>query len=150
MSVPSGLTDPPPACGTHMRPQAESRGLMHKGSDRDLQMEIEDEMLASGRTGVTPRAGLIGAHPERSAGFIKGADADEPVGAGAEVAPTARAEVRERERHRLEDERGVHIAGLGGRLRQEWEPGVTREDVASVGEEADRRVGMGPARRRAE
>jgi hypothetical protein len=71
--------------------------------DPDLETDIEDQLAASGRAKVVPPEGLVGAHTERR---LPGAgDLNEPVGAGADVAPTRKAEVRERERHRIARER---------------------------------------------
>jgi hypothetical protein len=68
----------------------------------DLESEIEDQIESSGRTRFVPPEGLVGAHHERRASAAEGLE--EPVGDGAEVAPTRKAEERERERHRLERE----------------------------------------------
>lgn len=42
-------------------------------ADRDLTMELEDEMQASGRGHVVPREGRIGAHEQRRGGPARGA-----------------------------------------------------------------------------
>jgi hypothetical protein len=86
----------------------------------DLETAVEDEMMASGRHSVVPRTGLVGAHEERTGSLA--ADLDEgvalPKGAGSDVAPTRKAEMRERQRHQLQREAGLEVAGAGGRLRQ--------------------------------
>lgn len=73
---------------------------MRHPTDGDTQGEIEDQMSAAGGHGVAPREGLVGAHTERRASAAEGSE--EPVGAGADVAPTRKAEIRERLRHRLQ------------------------------------------------
>jgi hypothetical protein len=73
-----------------------------KGLDRDLAGEVEEEMAATGKHSVVPREGLVGAHTERRESVSGGTE--EPVGAGADVAPTRKAVARERERHRLQRE----------------------------------------------
>jgi hypothetical protein len=70
--------------------------------DKDLESDIEDQIEASGRTRIVPPEGLVGAHLERRESAAQGLE--EPVGAGADVAPTRKAEARERERHRLQRE----------------------------------------------
>jgi hypothetical protein len=52
-----------------------------------------------------PREGLVGAHTERREGLSSGTE--EPVGAGADVAPTRKAELFQRARHELERGRGA-------------------------------------------
>jgi hypothetical protein len=124
-------------------------------SDKDEQTELELEMSASGRRDAVPREGLVGAHgarreaPARDADAGEDADAeaaeareegDEPTGPGSDVAPTKRAEERERERHRLERELGRTPAGEEGLVHDRRAPGVTREDLDEAAREADRRV----------
>jgi hypothetical protein len=100
-----------------------TEGDQNREIDED---EIEEEMAASGRHAVVPREGLVGAHRERRAG-LGSAGSEEPVGPGADVAPTRRAEARERERHRLQRERA---AG-------------TREELDRAAADADRFVAEG-------
>jgi hypothetical protein len=102
--------------------------------DRDLQAEIEDEMMSSGRTHLVPREGLVGAHPERR----QGADQQPDDGLGSRVAPTRKAEVREATRHELERQVGQFAAGeAGGRLRQARSGFATREALDGIAAEAD-------------
>jgi hypothetical protein len=110
-------------------------------TDDDDTTEVETELAGSGRTGVAPREGLVGAHDERREAEGE-RDEDEPasrepVGAGADVAPTRRAEERERTRHRLQREQGVVPAGTEGNPRQQRAPGASREDLDEAGREAD-------------
>jgi hypothetical protein len=100
---------------------------------------FEDEMLASGRTHATPPQHLFGAHHDRLA---PAADLDEPepVGDGADVAPTPRAAERERIRHREERKRGRMAAGTGENLRDRREPEVTRDDLDEAARLADEAV----------
>jgi hypothetical protein len=65
----------------------------------------------------------------------------EPVGAGgADVAPTKRAEARERERHRIERSIGHTPAGEDGQIRGRNAADVSREQLDDAAREADRRV----------
>lgn len=59
---------------------------------------------------------------------------------GAEVAPTERAEERERVRHREERKRGRMAAGVGDNQRGHSNPEVTREDLEEAAKIADRTV----------
>src|SRR5688500_18484662 len=107
----------------------------------DLETQIEDEMASSGRTGVVPRAGLVGAHEQRQASLLASEEVDEPgepPGPGSDVGPTRRAELRERERHQLQREMGV-VPGGHQNLRQQRAPGVTRQALDRTAPEADRR-----------
>src|SRR4051812_9344379 len=102
-------------------------------TDDDETTEVETELAGSGRGGGTPREGLVGAHEERRQGEGE-READEPssrepVGGGADVAPTRRAEERERKRHRLQREQGVVPAGTEGNPRQQRAPGADRESL---------------------
>jgi hypothetical protein len=109
-------------------------------ADRDLQTEIEDELRASGRTHVTPREGLIGAHERRREGLATNPDRgqEEPVGRGADVAPTRKAELREATRHDLEREVGHLTAGdAQGVQRQQHSRFATREALDGIAAEAD-------------
>ena len=87
---------------------------------------------------MIPREGLFGAHMVRRE--PGGETAVEPLGGGAEVAPTVKAELRERERHRLQREIGVVPAGEGGNLRQQRAPGVTRLSLDAAAQQANHRV----------
>jgi hypothetical protein len=110
--------------------------------ENDEQTQLEVEMASSGRSDVVPRQGLVGAHTARLEPDSATSDeeGDEPTGAGSDVAPTRLAEQRERERHRLERERGRVPAGEGGAIHEKRSPNVTREDLDEVQREADRRV----------
>jgi hypothetical protein len=108
----------------------------------DLETELEQEMSASGRTGVVPRTGLVGAHQQRHASLAASVELDEPgepAGPGAEVAPTRQAEQREAERHRRERELGVIAAG-DENLRQRRSPDVTRQALDESAAEVDRQA----------
>ena len=96
--------------------------------DDDQQTQIEAELASSGRSDLVPREGLVGAHWVRRQpiGDIDPSRSDEPIGAGSEVAPTEKAAIGERERHRLQRAAGVVPAGEDGNLRQRRAPGVTR------------------------
>jgi hypothetical protein len=111
----------------------------------DEQTRLEVEMASSGRSDVVPPQGLVGAHtarlePDSAASDEEGEEGDEPTGAGSDVAPTRLAEQRERERHRLERERGRIPAGEGGAIHEKRSPNLTRQDLDDVQREADRRV----------
>jgi hypothetical protein len=66
--------------------------------------------------------------------------ADVSGGNGSEVAPTAKATARERERHRLQRAVGVVPAGEDGNRRQVRSGGVKRGALDAAAREADRRV----------
>ena len=111
--------------------------------DDDEQTRLEAEIAGSGRTRLRPRQGLAGAHHVRYQG--RGAPlernqssfGDEPIGGGAQVAPTRLAEVRERERHRLQRRQGVVPAGEDGNLRQRRGPWATRASLDAAARAAD-------------
>jgi hypothetical protein len=111
--------------------------------DDDEQTVMEAEMASSGRSAATPKEGLVGAHRVRrqpSNDTLEGSQQspiDEPIGAGAEVAPTEMAELRERERHRLQRELGVVPAGEDGNLRQRRAPQATRESLDDAARRAN-------------
>lgn len=109
----------------------------------DDQTRLEAEIAGSGRTGLRPRQGLVGAHRVRyqarnsplerdQASF-----SDEPIGAGAQVAPTRLAELRERTRHQLQRQQGVVPAGEDGNLRQRRGPRATRASLDAAARDAD-------------
>jgi hypothetical protein len=110
--------------------------------EADEQTELEVFMASSGRSEVVPPHGLVGAHTARLEPDSDASDeeGDEPTAAGSDVAPTRLAGQRERERHRLERERGRTPAGEGGAIHERRSPNVTREDMEEVQREADRRV----------
>jgi hypothetical protein len=114
--------------------------------DDDLQTQIEAELAASGRTDLAPKEGLVGAHSRRRESTGADVEAnqrsrlDEPMGGGAVVAPTERAAVRERERHKLQREAGVVAAGEEGNLRQRRAPTASRKSLDDAARDADRKV----------
>jgi len=103
-----------------------------------------------GRTREVPRESLIGAHRER-----REAEADqrpdeptsrEPVGGGADVAPTRRGEERERARHHLQRAEGVVPAG-DDNARQRRDPKASRERLDAAARAADESITAHPPRR---
>ena len=111
-------------------------------ADKDLETDIEDELRASGRSHFMPREGLVGAHEARRQGLAGNLEDGlaEPVGRGSAVAPTARAEERERLRHDLQRDMGVSPAGENGSLRQRRRPGVQRSQLDGALREADQHM----------
>jgi hypothetical protein len=89
----------------------------------DLESDIEDQLQSSGRTRIVPPEGLVGAHLERRESAAQGLE--EPVGAGADVAPTRKAEARERERHRLQRELPAEDRGAFQRAADEADRLIT-------------------------
>jgi hypothetical protein len=143
--------------GRGMRRTGRAPRTNNTPGEQDEQTQIEAEMAASGRTDVVPREGLVGAHTDRRAPGAFGdedesaetEEGQEPTGPGSDVAPTKLAEERERERHRLERERGRTPAGEDGHIRGVQAEGVTREDLDEIAREADRRVlGHDPSKQR--
>jgi hypothetical protein len=114
--------------------------------DNDPQTQIEAELAASGRSDVVPKEGLVGAHSTRRQPSGEALERnqrspiDEPVGGGAAVAPTEKAVVRERERHRLQRDAGVVPAGEDGNLRQRRAPGVDRTTLDAAARKATDKV----------
>jgi hypothetical protein len=103
-----------------------------------------------GRTRPVPHESLFGAHHGR-----REPEADqrpdeptstEPVGAGADVAPTRRAEERERARHHLQRAEGVAPAG-DDNPRQRRDPKATRERLDAAARAADESITAHPPRR---
>ena len=98
-----------------------------------------------------PREGLVGAHQKRreSEGDRRADQPTsvEPVGAGADVAPTRRAEERERARHHLQRAEGVVPAG-DDRLRQRRAPRASRQRLDAAARAADESVSRRAPRRR--
>jgi hypothetical protein len=97
-----------------------------------------------------PHESLIGAHHER-----RETEADrrsdeptstEPVGAGADVAPTQRAEERERARHHLQRAEGV-VPASDDNPRQRRAPKATRERLDAAARAADESITAHPPRR---
>jgi hypothetical protein len=107
-------------------------------------VELEADLLSSGRGDARPREGVVGAHLERGFHSDTGrgpVEGQEPVGAGSEVAPTAQAAQREQERHRREEEIGRFAAGTGGRIRDMRDGRLTREALDQASGAADEAVG---------
>lgn len=105
-----------------------------------------------GRTRAVAREGLVGAHRNRREPVGRSLDDEpasaEPVGAGADVAPTRRAEERERTRHRLQRAEGVVPAGVDGQ-RQRRTPQASRQRLDAAARAADEAVTKQSQRRRA-
>jgi hypothetical protein len=87
----------------------------------------------------TPRQHVYGANEGR-VGSAAELDETEPMADGSEVAPTRRAEERERERHRAERKLGRMAAGINENLRDRREPEVTRGALEGAARAADRKV----------
>jgi len=96
-----------------------------------------------GRTREVPRESLFGAHRDRREAEVDrrpdAPESSEPVGSGAEVAPTRRAEERERARHHLQRAEGVAPAG-DDNPRQRRAPKATRERLDAAARAADESV----------
>jgi hypothetical protein len=106
----------------------------------DETTDAEVFMAGSGRKGVVPAQGLVGAHRGRLEHRPDDQDAsrlDEPVGPGADVAPTKTAEVRERVRHQLQRHEGVVPAGTEGNLRQRRPSRTDRRTLDDAARKAD-------------
>lgn len=99
------------------------------------------------RLRVPSREGLVGAHTAKRETEIERTD-EEPAGRGATVAPTKRAEARERERHRRERDLGRLPAGEEGALRERRLRAVSREALNEAARQADRAVRTPKAHRR--
>jgi hypothetical protein len=111
----------------------------------DQQTQIEAELVSSGRSGAVPRERLFGPHEGRLEATAarnrrEHGDTDQPIGPGADVAPTKLAQARERERHRLERELGRTPAGEDGTVRGRRAPGVTRDALREAAAQADRNI----------
>jgi hypothetical protein len=88
----------------HDREHHLGTGRSHSTPDR---ADEETQVFAAGRKRWAPREGVFGAHPDRRVPTRETAEtsrdrAMEPVGAGAEVAPTAQAMVDQAKRHAAE------------------------------------------------
>ncbi len=101
--------------------------------------DVEVELGGSGRTGARPKEGVAGAHRTRR-GRSSAPTPEIPVSAGSAVAPTAKAEVRERERHRLQRQAGVVPAAEDGNPRQRRSRKATRAALDAAARKADRLV----------
>jgi hypothetical protein len=90
-----------------------------------------------------PHEGLVGAHTSKREPGPHDVDEDggaEPLGPGADVAPTSRAVTLERARHQLERDLGRVPAGEEGALRERRAPDVTRAMLDDARHEAERLV----------
>jgi len=103
--------------------------------ESDLETQIEADLAGSGRTGMAPPEALIGARRVRRAPSNA-----EGTSAGAAVAPTEKAELRERERHRLQELAGVVPASQQGNLRQRRAPTTSRAALDAAARNADQMV----------
>ena len=103
--------------------------------DGDLETQIEADLAGSGRTGMAPPEAIIGARRVRRAPSNA-----EGTSAGAAVAPTEKAELRERERHRLQELAGVVPASQQGNLRQRRAPTTSRAALDAAARNADQMV----------
>jgi hypothetical protein len=119
--------------------EREQKVKVRRGNHTAERMGFEAELFTAGRTRGTPHQRVFGANLER---FAPGAELEEaePTGDGAEVAPTQRAEERERERHRVERTMGRMAAGIAENLRDRREPAVTRRLLDRAARAADRKV----------
>jgi hypothetical protein len=105
---------------------------MQHGRDHE-----ERELKVKHRSNATPDEASLDKDEMVSTGELA---ENEPLVDGAEVAPTKRAEERERVRHREERKRGRMAAGIGENLRDRREPGVTREVLDEAARAADEQV----------
>jgi len=104
---------------------------------------LEEEIRQSGRGGVRPHEGLVGAHDHRGAhGDTVGSaeEGEEPTGPGSDVAPTKKAAEREHLRHEKQRALGVVPAAEDGHIRQQRDPSVTREDLDRAARETDEAI----------
>jgi hypothetical protein len=120
--------------------EREQKVRIHRASQPRDDDSFEGAWLGAGRQRGTPRQRVFGANQGRFAPGEEPLDEREPVADGAEVGPTARAEARERERHRQERQLGRMAAGIGENLRDRREPAVTRGDLDRAARSADRKV----------
>jgi len=104
-------------------------------NEPDIETEVIEEMEGSGRGHVFPRDG--GQHTDRHLPLAGEVEHSEPEGIGTEVAPTAKAALREHERHARQRELGYVPAGEEGAVRQRRGPQATREALDRAAHEAD-------------
>jgi hypothetical protein len=121
--------DPGPG-GKRTRPQR----MNNLPRERDLTTQIEADMAGSGRTGMTPPEVPIG--PRRGR---RGRSRRDGI-PGAAVAPTKKAEVRERERHRLQKREGVVAASEEGNHKQRRSSKASRAALDAAARKADHLV----------
>lgn len=94
----------------------------------DEQTELELDLASSGRKRAVSSADGLRKPPKAGSK------------AGSEVAPTAKAETREKERHARQAEVGQVAAGLGGARHGRRAPKATREKLDEAAQAADARV----------
>jgi len=102
--------------------------------EADLQTQLEASMAGSGRSRMTPPEPIIGGRRTRRSRSRGGGVP------GAAVAPTKKAEVRERERHRLQKKEGVVAASEEGNLRQRRTSNASRSALDAAARKADHLV----------
>lgn len=114
---------------------------------------FEAELEAGQRKGgVPPQYTVGGGGPRPGATVGDEADEAEVQGqdthlSGADVAPTEKAQERERQRHALERQKGRAPAGHDGQLREHRSGDVSREDLEAAARKADELVaGRDPSR----
>jgi len=127
--------------------QRESHGHLSRTKNIPESDSWQTKLFASGRKRGAPPEGLAGPHKTRRTPTGRTASERErelaPEGGGSEVAPTARATERERERHARERAVGRVAAGTMARQRASVRPGLKREELERAGREADRKVAGG-------
>lgn len=119
---------------THGRDHQEREQKYPRANHRN-----DESVLDAGRTCGVPRQHVYGANEGRVASAAD-LDENEPMADGSDVAPTRRAEERERERHRVERKLGRMAAGIDENPRDRREPAVTRAALDQAAESADRKV----------
>lgn len=133
----------------HQQRESHSRSTRTKNTpDSD---SWQTKLFTSGRKRGAPPEGLVGPHKTRRTPTGGTASESErelaPEGGGSEVAPTARATERERERHARERAMGRVAAGTMARRTASVRPGLARKDLERAGREADKKV-SGAAKKR--
>jgi hypothetical protein len=101
----------------------------------------ETWLLSAGRKRGAPPEGVIGAQSARRqprpADEIGPEAVPEPTNGGSDVAPTARAQARELQRHAAERAVGRTAAGTKDRRRDERDPNLDRATLDRVARDAD-------------
>src|SRR2546430_15304391 len=110
---------------THGRDHQEREHKYRRANHTAERTDFEAELRGGRRNRGTPHQRVFGASDGR---FSPAAELDDAksVADGSEVAPTARDQERERERHRVERKLGRMAAGVGENLRDRREPAVTK------------------------
>jgi len=93
--------------------------------ESDEQTELELDLSSSGRSRASSSSDDLRSPKAKG---------------GSEVAPTAKAELREKERHAREAAVGRVAAGLGGNPRDRRGPKATRKNLDQAARAADQRV----------